>query len=180
MSERALVRRILSGDQEAADRFVHEHYSSVLRFLSLVTRSHEDAQDLAQQTFVKAKGALGEFRFESKLRTWLFGIAYYEYTHWLRSSGREVVGLVAEGIAELSEDAIVLRHAIGELPELHRETFVLREVDQLSVRETAQVLGVPEGTVKSRCAEARAILVRKLGSTFDPSNQETCEAENGQ
>jgi RNA polymerase sigma-70 factor (ECF subfamily) len=180
MSERALVRKILAGDQQAADRFVREHYSPVLRFLSLVTRSHEDAQDLAQQTFVKAKGSLLEFRFESKLRTWLFGIAYHEYTHWLRSSSHEVAGFVSEGTSELSEDAIVLAGAIGELPELHREAFVLREVDRLSVRETARVLGVPEGTVKSRCAEARAILVRKLGSTFGPSNHETCEADNGQ
>lgn len=179
MSERALVRKILAGDQQAADRFVREHYSPVLRFLSLVTRSHEDAQDLAQQTFVKAKGSLAEFRFESKLRTWLFGIAYHEYTHWSRSSRREVVGLTSEG-STVSEDAIVLRHAIGELSELHREAFVLREVDRLSVREAAQVLGIPEGTVKSRCAEARAILVRKLGSTFGPSRHEACEAENGQ
>jgi RNA polymerase sigma-70 factor (ECF subfamily) len=180
MTERAFVRRILAGDQRAADRFVLDHYSSVLRFLTLVARSDEDARDLTQQTFVKAKCALAEFRFESKLRTWLFRIAYHEYTHWRRDSDREVVGFVSERSCELSEDAIVLRSAICELPDLHREAFVLREVDRLSVRETAAALGVPEGTVKSRCAEARAILVRKLGATFGDPGSDVCEAENGQ
>ena len=180
MSDRSLVRRILEGDQRAADRLVVDHYSQVLRFLALLTRSHEDATDLTQQTFVKAKEGLAEFRFESKLRTWLFRIAYHEFTHWSRSERRERAGLVTEGSKELSEDAIVLREAIGELPEHLRESFVLREVDRLSVRETAEVLGVPEGTVKSRCSEARAVLVRKLGSTFGPSKTHVCEAKNDQ
>ena len=177
MSDRSLVRKVIAGDPKAARAFVDGHYPSVLRALVFLTGSENEAVDLAQQTFLKARVGLAEFRFDSSLKTWLRKIAYHEYTHWLRSRGREVSGVVAEQFTELSLDGIVLAQAIGALPEVYREAFVLREIDRLSVREAAEVLGVPVGTVKSRCSEARAILVKKLGSTFGPSK--VCEAENG-
>lgn len=181
MAERRLVKRLLNGDEKAARLFVDDHYGPLLRFLRYLTGSEDEAVELTQQTFVKAQIALADFRFDSNLRTWLRSIAYHEFTHWRRSH-RETVGLCEslESPLGLSEDGIVLQQAIDALPDELRETFVLREIDRLSVRETASVLGVPEGTVKSRCSLAKERLRRRLASTWDSSEPKTCEVENGQ
>lgn len=180
MPERRLVKRLLSGDEKAARRFVDDHYGPLLRFLRFLTGSEDEAVELTQQTFVKAQIALSEFRHEASLRTWLRSIAYHEYTHWRRDR-RETVGL-SESLEipfGLSEDGIVLQDAIDALPDDLRETFVLREIDRLSVRETAVVLDVPEGTVKSRCSLAKGRLRRKLASAWDSSEARPCEVEHG-
>jgi len=164
-----LVRRVLGGDSGAADRLVREHYPRVLRFLRHLTGSVTDAEDLAQQTFVKAKEALPRFRGECSLSTWLHRIAYYEFTH-LRRDRRETPGPLPDGgwcDAGRSDDAVVLAAAIAGLPYELRAAFVLREVQQLSVREAAQVLGVPEGTVKSRNHAARERLRESLAGTWE-------------
>ena len=180
MPERRLVKRLLSGDEKAARLFVDDHYGPLLRFLRYLTGSEEDAVELTQRTFVKAQGALAEFRHEASLRTWLRSIAYREYMHWRRDL-RETVVLCEslESPTDLSEDGIVLQQAIDALPDELRETFVLREIDRLSVSETAAVLGVPEGTVKSRSSLAKERLRRKLASTWDSSETRTCEVEHG-
>lgn len=180
MPERRLVKRLLDGDEKAARRFVDDHYGPLLRFLRYLTGSEDEAVELTQQTFVKAQAALPEFRHESSLRTWLRSIAYHEYTHWRRDY-RETVALSdsVESPSGLSEDGIVLQQAIDGLPDELRETFVLREIDRLSVRETAAVLEVPEGTVKSRCSLAKDHLRRKLASAWDSSEGKPCEVEHG-
>ncbi|MCH7904257.1 MAG: RNA polymerase sigma factor [Armatimonadetes bacterium] len=180
MLERRLVQRLLSGDERAARRFVDDHYGPLLRFLRYLTGSEEEAVELTQQTFVKAQDALAEFRHESSLRTWLRSIAYHEFTHWRRDR-QETVALSesVESPAGLTEDGIVLQQAIDALPDELRETFVLREIDRLSVRETAEVLDVPEGTVKSRCSLAKQRLRRKLASAWDFSDTRSCEVEHG-
>ena len=180
MPERRLVKRLLDGDEKAARLFVDDHYGPLLRFLRYLTGSDDEAVELTQQTFVKAQVALADFRHESSLRTWLRSIAYHEYTHWRRDH-RETVSLSdsLESPASLTEDGIVLQDAIDALPGELRETFVLREIDRLSVSETASVLGVPEGTVKSRCSLAKARLRRKLASAWDSSEPKPCEVEHG-
>ena len=180
MPERRLVKRLLSGDEKAARLFVDDHYGPLLRFLCYLTGSEDEAVELTQRTFVKAQGALAEFRHEASLRTWLRSIAYHEFTHWRRDR-REAVVLCEslESPSGLSEDGIVLQEAIDALPDELRETFVLREIDRLSVRETAAVLGVPEGTVKSRCSLAKGRLRRKLASAWDSSATKPCEVEHG-
>ena len=180
MPERRLVKRLLCGDEKAARLFVDDHYGPLLRFLRCLTGSDDEAVELTQQTFVKAQNGLAGFRHESSLRTWLRSIAYHEFTHWRRDR-RKTVGLSesVEGPSGLTEDGIVLQEAIDALPDELRETFVLREIDRLSVRETAAVLDVPEGTVKSRCSLARERLRRKLDSVWGSSDTRTCEAEHG-
>lgn len=169
MIERRLIKRILTGDAQAADRFVTEHYPRVVRFLRHLAGSSADAEDLAQQTFLRAKQALPQFRHESSVSTWLHRIAYHEFTHFLRDRRETPMPLPERAIevAGRSEDAVVLASAIAELPEELRLAFVLREVQQLSVREVALILEVPEGTVKSRNHHARERLRSRLAGTWE-------------
>jgi RNA polymerase sigma-70 factor (ECF subfamily) len=165
------VQRILSGDKAAGEQFVIEHYEAIFRFLRNLTGNKEDAEDLTQQTFLRAWEALPSFRGDSSLSTWLHSIAYREYTHWLRSR-REFVPLdeivdMPDEQANQNLEAVLLRWAIYRLDPEHREVFVLYYVQGFSVSEIAKIIGVPAGTVKSRLFFARQKL-RELLSDVIP------------
>ncbi|WP_456336898.1 sigma-70 family RNA polymerase sigma factor [Fervidibacter sacchari] len=166
-----LVQRILSGDKAAGEQFVIEHYEAIFRFLRNLTGSKEDAEDLTQQTFLRAWEALPNFRGDSSLSTWLHSIAYREYTHWLRSR-REFVPLdeivdMPDEQANQNLEAVLLRWAIYRLAPEHREVFVLHYLQGFSVSEIAKIIGIPAGTVKSRLFFARQKL-RELLSDIIP------------
>lgn len=160
-----LAGRILAGDRDAAERWVTEHYPSVYRTLAHLTRTPDAAADLAQQTFVNALDHLGEFAGRSTLRTWLHKIAWREYCHWCRDARPSVDLSLAEPPVNGHDEtlAIWLRWALDRLDDEHRTTFVLHEVEGLSVNETAEVLRIPPGTVKSRLHTARRRLRAMLG-----------------
>lgn len=165
-----LVQRILSGDKAAGEQFVIEHYEAIFRFLRNLTGSKEDAEDLTQQTFLRAWEALPSFRGDSSLSTWLHSIAYREYTHWLRSR-REFVPLdeivdMPDEQANQNLEAVLLRWAIYRLDPGHREVFVLYYVQGFSVNEIAKIIGVPAGTVKSRLFLARQKLKELLSDVI--------------
>jgi RNA polymerase sigma-70 factor (ECF subfamily) len=165
-----LVQRILSGDKAAGEQFVIEHYEAIFRFLRNLTGSKEDAEDLTQQTFLRAWEALPSFRGDSSLSTWLHSIAYREYTHWLRSR-REFVPLdeivdMPDEQANQNLEAVLLRWAIYRLDPEHREVFVLYYVQGFSVNEIAKIIGVPAGTVKSRLFFARQKLKELLSDVI--------------
>ena len=153
------VKRILLGDKRAGERFVREHYPRIYRLLHHLTGRAEVAEDLTQQTFVKAWQGMEKFKNRSLLITWLSKIAYHEYTHWLRSRQEHVhLETLAEMPApeqELSWATYTLPRALSQLSEEHRETFLLYHVHELSVAEVAKVLEIAPGTVKSRLFVAR-------------------------
>jgi RNA polymerase sigma-70 factor (ECF subfamily) len=168
-----LVQRILSGDKAAGEQFVIEHYEAIFRFLRNLTGNKEDAEDLTQQTFLRAWEALPSFRGDSSLSTWLHSIAYREYTHWLRSRREfvpldEIVDMPDEQVNQNLE-AVLLRWAIYRLDPEHREVFVLYYVQGFSVNEIAKIIAVPAGTVKSRLFFARQKLKELLSDVIpDP------------
>ncbi len=167
MRDRRLVRQILGGDRAAGERLVEEQYPRIYRLLRHLTGHPETAEDLTQQAFLKAWQALGSFRGDASLATWLHRIAYHEYTHWLRAR-REHAPLdealaVADERAGQELEAILFREALAQLSREHRETFLLYHVQGLSVPEVAAVLELPAGTVKSRLFTARRHLRELLG-----------------
>ncbi len=178
----ALVKRILGGDRTAGEQFVTEHYPRIYRLLRHLTGRVEDAEDLTQQTFVKAWQALGTFKGESSLATWLHRIAYHEYTHYLRSR-RDHAPLddaadVPDDHAARELEAVLVRRALAQLSSEHRETFLLYHVQGLSVPEVAAVLDVPAGTVKSRLFTARQRLREMLSEPKElPVNQNVIASE---
>ena len=156
--ERWRVGRALAGDAGESERIVRDHYPAALRLLTHLTGRRDEAQDLAQRTFVRAHGALPGFRFDCPLRNWILRIAVREYLHWRRDARPTLPLDESLSVRGLDPNAMVLRDALAELSAELREPFLLRNVEGLSTRETAEALGIPEGTVKSRCHAARAKL----------------------
>ncbi len=159
MYEIGLIKKILRGDRTAAERLVTTHYSRIYRLLRCLTGSVEAAEDLTQQTFVRAWQALANYQGRASFATWLHRIAYHEYTHWLRARRDHLPLEEAADIADVKAayglDSIIVSRALMHLPAEHREVFLLYYMQQLSVGEIAEVLDLPAGTVKSRLFNAR-------------------------
>ena len=156
------ARKIADGNPETIEAFVHAHYAFILRFMRNLTRRIEDAEDLTQQTFLTARRQAGSFKGNSSLRTWLHRVAFHEYTHWKRRQRRTETLSPALATHEAGFHACIeaasLLDALHRLPDLHREAFLLHEVQELSLVEVAKVVGKPVGTVKSRLFHARKML----------------------
>lgn len=159
-----LIRAAAAGDDEAFADLVRLAQPHLWRFLVHLVGDHDVAADLVQDTLVSAHRALPGFRFECSLSTWLLRIARNAATDHHRRSARqarlaaEAAALTRVSLPDIS-DAAEVRAAIDALPLLLREVFVLVEVFGLRYREAAEVLGVPDGTVKSRMFTARRHLV---------------------
>jgi RNA polymerase sigma-70 factor (ECF subfamily) len=181
MKDSAWVQKILSGDRMAGERFVNEHYPRIYRLLRHLTGDVETAEDLTQQTFVKAWKSLASFQNKSLLLTWLHRIAYHEYIHWLRDRKRhsslDLFHNLPAPQTEPEWEALDLPGALAQLtPEL-RVTFLLYYVQELSVAEVASALELPQGTIKSRLSTARLRLRELLQETLarNDRSHETAE-----
>lgn len=166
MTEKELARRIEAGEPDAAEAFAREHYPAVLRLAYRLSGQKEDAEDIAQETFLVARQKISTFRGGSTLRTWIHRIALNEYRQWRRK--RRPLPLVdhdqpmQDHAIHSFETGHVLAKAMQNIPEKQREAFVLFEVEQLSMNEVAHVLGVPTGTAKARVFYARQNLRNQL------------------
>jgi len=180
LNDKERAGRIAAGDEEVIRIFVEDHYPSLLRLMRHLTRSIEDAEDLTQQAFIKARENIAGFKGGSSLRTWLFRVAFHEYTHWRRKR-RPLLRLSPQVIApepgyQACVEGAALLDALHELPAPMREAFLLFAVQELSLEEVATVTRVPQGTVKSRLHHARLRLRTHLQDQEEPSyGKPACE-----
>ncbi len=181
-ADRGLVDAAAAGDREAFDELVRRYQAQILNLVRALTGGDMDADDLAQEAFVRAWRGLRGFRGDSAFRTWLYGLTVNVVrTHygrrkrlrrlfWTRSGEAEnEADPVDRATADVSiETALVMRNAIDRalaaLPADLREAVTLRDVQGLGYREIAGVLGVPIGTVESRIFRAR----QKLRPLLEP------------
>ncbi len=186
-----LVERFKSGDAAAFDQLVARYWDRIYAMVHQLLRNAEDAEEVTQDAFIRAHRGLGNFRGDSAFSTWLYQIATNlarnRYWYWWRRKRDKSVSLDAPvgpendtTIAELipaeqetPEDATVTQEFVrrvaecmDELNEKHREILILRNVQNLSYEEIAEILGISVGTVKSRIARARDSLREKLGDEF--------------
>jgi RNA polymerase sigma-70 factor, ECF subfamily len=166
--ERDLVLLAQGGDTRAYEELLRPHQEIAFRVAYVITRNAADAQDATQEGFVKAWRALDRFRANEPLRPWLLQIVANEARNRVRSTGRRellavrAAGAVSSGEAAPSpEDAVLdadrrreLLGALERLPDRAREILACRYLLELSEEETASVLGIRLGTVKSRAARA--------------------------
>jgi len=154
-------------------------YSAALR----LTRNEADAQDLVQDTYLKAFRSAAQFQSGTNLRAWMFTILHNTFLNHLRDRGREPVEAdsgVVERAADTTEgpatpeDVLLrttldadLQAALDALPEAFREAVWLRDVEQFSYDDIARILGVPIGTVMSRISRGRRLLHQRLVATSD-------------
>ena len=163
-----------------------EHLDSLYGYALILTRDQTAAEDLVQETYLRAVRALGQLTPNSNLKSWLFVIMRNAWLNQLRHtrSGPRFVELDDENVESVyqndrvNEDPLVvylrkmereqIRAAIADLPELYREIIVLRDLEGFSYQEIATMLSCPAGTVMSRLGRARAKLRRALVS-WQPS-----------
>ena len=173
----ALVAASQRGDQAAFGEIVRRYQRAVHRLAWSLTRNASDADDLAQETFVRAWGAMGRFERGQPLYPWLARIvtnqAFSLFRHRRRRPETSIEPLVEAGKqwgvdddpadhSERSERDARLRECFGELAEEHQAVLALRAVQDLSYDEIARALNIPAGTVMSRLSRARAELKRRL------------------
>ena len=175
------------GDPEEFSRLVGTYSGKIYRLAIKMLNQQQDAEDVLQETFVKAYRGLKSFDGRSKLSTWLFRIATNEALMIIRRKHPEVISIdepveTEEGEQEpiqiidwcclpenelLSEETKgILDAAVQKLPERLKVVFLLRDIDDLSTHETAEVLGLSDTAVKTRLSRARLRLREELSGYF--------------
>lgn len=187
LSDEQLVELAKAGDEEAFPKLVQRYSRRILRVARNITNNNEDAEDVLQETFLKAYGHLESFQGNSKFYTWLVRIAMNESLMKLRKRRTDKVVSLDEEL-DTGEDTVtrevavwegnpedrysqeelrdILDKTIASLPESFRSVFVLRDVEEMSTEETAEMLGLSIPAVKSRLLRARLQLREKLTRLF--------------
>jgi len=184
----SLVRRVQAGDRGAYDLLVLKYQHKVVKLVMRYTRDPADAEDIAQEAFIKAYRALPQFRGDSAFYTWLYRIAINTAKNALVARGRNPVSMnidahddedgsdllnrlrdpdTPEGLALTDEIRDTVNAAIDALPEDLRTAIVLRELEGLSYEEIAAAMECPIGTVRSRIFRAREAIDKRLGAVFE-------------
>ena len=185
--ESALVTRAKAGDEEAFSELVTHYDRRVFRMAKQITQNDDDAEDVLQETFLKAYTHLEDFQGNSKFYTWLVRIAVNEALMKLRKRRSDKTVPLDEPI-DTGEDEMVreiavwdenpedsysreelgeiLDQAIQSLKPAYRTVFILRDIEELSIEETAEALGLSVSAVKSRLLRARLQLREKLTRQF--------------
>ncbi len=187
-SDLGLVRRVQRGERGAYDLLVLKYQHKVVKLVMRYLRDPADAEDVAQEAFIKAYRALPQFRGDSAFYTWLYRIAINTAKNALAARDRNPVtydldlqgndessDVVArlkdpetpEGLALTEEIRTTVNAAISELPEDLRTAIVLRELEGMSYEEIAESMECPVGTVRSRIFRAREAIDRRLREVFD-------------
>ena len=185
--EAAFVGELRAGSQEAFAYLLTVYQNPVFNLVSHIVENPADASDVLQDVFVKVFKGIKGFNGESSLRTWIYRIAVHEASNhrrgWIRRHWREPFSMddtespsataASESasderspyqVFEQAERERVVKRALASLAPPYRAFVVLREVEELPYEEIAQVLGLAEGTVKSRLLRGRELLRRKLAS----------------
>ncbi|MFP3882848.1 MAG: RNA polymerase sigma factor [Actinomycetota bacterium] len=176
LAEAELISDAIDGDVDAFTQLVRTHQATALRVAYLVVRDHDEAADVTQDAFVKAHSALDSFRRDAPFRPWLLRIVRNEALNRVRRRDRQErlhirVGneVVSGGAAPSPETAYLegeqrrhLLDAVETLPRRYRDVISHRYLVGLSEAETADVLDIPVGTVKSRTSRALDRLAKRL------------------
>jgi RNA polymerase sigma-70 factor (ECF subfamily) len=188
-----LAARVAAGEPAALEALMRRHNRALFRTARAILRDDAEAEDALQEAYLQALGAIGNYRAEARLSTWLARIVANEALMRVRKRTRRaaIVPLqpgaaddeineipddnmdeTPEHLAQRSEMRRLLEAQIDSLPDDYRVVFVLRAVEELSVEETADALGIPQATVRTRLFRARSLLREALASKIDLACEE--------
>jgi len=183
-----LVKRAADGDEAAFEAIMRRHNRLLFRTARSLLKSDTEVEDVLQDAYLHAWRALGSFRSDAKLSTWLVRIVINETLGRMRRKEAQIIPLDAamisfepevqlsltadserqpEGIAMRAELRKMMEARIDMLPEAFRTVFMLRAVEEMSVEEVSQALEIPEATVRTRFFRARSLLRERLASDID-------------
>ena len=194
VDDATLASRVLAGDSTAFELVMRRHNRRLYRVARAMLRDSAEAEDALQDAYLAAFQAMGNYRGESSLATWLSRVVVNQCLGRLRRQARRdnIVPMVSMDSAEEQEHAAmpsenfeapdhalaraelraVLERKLDELPEAFRTVFMLRCVEELTVEETAQILNIPEATVRTRHFRARGLLRESLAQDIDGAERE--------
>ena len=188
VSDLSLVRRVQRGDKGAFDPLVLKYQHKLVKLVTRYVRNPAEAEDIAQEAFIKAYRALPQFRGDSAFYTWLYRIAINTAKNAVVSRDRSPVDYdfdrdsidesydmqgrlkdaeTPEGLVLTDEIRRTVNAAIEQLPEDLRTAIVLRELEGLSYEQIAATMGCPVGTVRSRIFRAREAIDQRLREVFE-------------
>ena len=179
--DRALVAAFLRDSEEEAFRRLYAAHTPrlYLWLLRLSGGREAEAQDLLQETWIRAASSLARFRWESALRTWLHGIAINAWREAARARRGPDLPLEAEAQERAAAPAagdgagrVDLERAVRRLPEGYREVLLLHDIEGYTHAEIAGLLGIAPGTSKSQLSRARELLRRRLAAGGTPGQEE--------
>ena len=189
--DRTLVARIVDGDAGAFEQLMRRYNTPLFRTARAILRDDADAEDALQEAYLAAYRHLSEFRGDARLSTWLTRIVINQALGRLRARKRDEVVVELRGDAaddaphahgEAMDDGRVespetgamreqlrrlLERRIDALPLAFRTAFILREVEEMTIDEAAECLGIPAATVRTRVFRARALLRASLAEELD-------------
>jgi RNA polymerase sigma-70 factor (ECF subfamily) len=188
VSDLSLVRRVQRGDKGAFDALVLKYQHKLVKLVMRYVRNPAEAEDIAQEAFIKAYRALPQFRGDSAFYTWLYRIAINTAKNAVVSRDRSPIEYnldrgdndesydmqgrmkdseTPEGLVLTDEIRSTVNAAIDALPEDLRTAIVLRELEGLSYEEIAEAMACPVGTVRSRIFRAREAIDQRLREVFE-------------
>jgi RNA polymerase sigma-70 factor (ECF subfamily) len=185
--DKDLVRRVQQGDKSAFDLLVIKYQHRIIQLVNRYVKDPSEAQDVAQEAFIKAYRALGNFRGDSAFYTWLYRIAINTAKNYLVSRNRrysdyqvdiqdaeqvenapQLKGIDTPEYMLINDEIVaVIKLAIEKLPEEMKIAIMLREFEGMSYEEIAQAMECPVGTVRSRIFRAREAIDEKLNPLLD-------------
>lgn len=195
LDDASIVRRIVAGDRSAFSALMRQHNQRLYRLARAVLLDATEAEDALQEAYLQAYRSMNQFRAESALATWLSRLVLNECLARVRRRNRrqnvisilgsnmetEMNGVAADDLeppdktVARAQMRALLERKLDELPESFRAIFVLRSVEELSVTETAQCLGIPEATVRSRHFRAKSLLREGLAQEIDLAERDLFE-----
>ncbi|MCJ7681927.1 MAG: RNA polymerase sigma factor [Candidatus Aminicenantes bacterium] len=178
MDEKTLVRLSLEGNNDAFEELVKKYKAKMVNLAFSMTHNRENADDLAQDVFIKAYSALKKFRFQSEFGTWIYRIALNHIKDFLRTENKVVkvpfeerykdVGKQDDEMMKRERDSVqekrrhLVHDGIRALPEKYQTILSLRDIQGFSYEEIGQILNLTPGTVDSRLHRARRLLRTKI------------------
>lgn len=177
-AEAEWIRAAQAGDRAAFAQLVDRYWDRLYRWLYHLTRDRHAAEDLAQETFLRALAAVKTFRAGSNFRAWVFRIGHNNFVnqkraerrtkHQLPDDAAEPDAITAESSAEHREVLEVVSRAVADLPSDFRSALLLRVYEGMSFREVAETLGTTEETARWRVFKARQKLMKVLPQELLP------------
>ena len=187
-----MIAAILAGETQVYHELIRPYEQSVYMMALSYMKNEADAEDVAQEAFVRAFRHLSSFRAEAKFSTWLISITLNEARSRLRR--QSVVRMdsldepldgekgispallrdwreIPSEVVEREELRKLIQQAVENLPDIYREVFLLRDVEELNINETAEALNISIPSVKVRLHRARMMLQKQLAPQLKPINQ---------
>ena len=175
--ERLLIKQVINGNNHAFRLLIKQYEKLVVNIAGKMIHNKEDLEDLCQDVFIKVYRKLPEFRFDSKLSTWIATISYRTAISYLRKHQHQT-GELKDSLI-VTEEALIIQDnpedqmnkealkkyihkMIGKLPPVYRTVLTLYHLEEFNYKEIGEITGLPDGTVKNYLFRARKLLKEKL------------------